>query len=126
MPTLKGSRPRPRVALIGEFNEDIVKAFGMLFPTLWMAENLFSLGENVTPKETDLIIIASGYSFSTYDYNNFDFINNSHIICFSNSISSLPGPSEGSDIKLKAPSSTEENVIPSLSLEKHNLGFVQK
>ncbi len=121
MPKIKGNRPRPRVALVGNFEEDVVRTLGTLFPTLWMAENLTSLDTSVSPLETDLIIISPNHSLTEPDYYHLDFLHNSHVICFSKSFSFLPGPSQNSNIQSTGKSSTEEYSIPELPLRIHNL-----
>src|SRR5215211_6242507 len=92
MPKIKGNRPRPRVALVGNFEEQPARLLGSLFPTIWMAKNLTSLNTMVSPLETDLIIISPDYSLTELDSNHFDFLEKAHVICFSKEFYSLPGP----------------------------------
>jgi hypothetical protein len=121
MPTLKGNRPRPRVALVGNFGEDVVKSLGMIFPTLWMGANLASLSRYVSPQEVDLIVIGPDTPLSDNDQRNFEFIASAHVICFSSSFSTLPGPSDNSSIYKRETSATEEYVISELPLGKFSL-----
>jgi len=121
MPKIKGDRPRPRVALVGNFDEEVVQSLGSLFPTIWMAENLTSLSNIVSPLETDLIIISPDHFLDRYDSNHFDFLVNAHVICFSSKFSYLPGPSKNSKIVQGGNPSTGEYSIPELPLGVYNL-----
>ena len=121
MPKIKGNRPQPRVALVGNFEEKVVQSLGALFPTIWMAENLTLLNDTVSPLEADLIIISPSHYLTQYDSNHLDFLYNSHVICFSSSIEFLPGPTAGSRIQQEGKSSTEEYSIPELPLETYSL-----
>jgi len=121
MPNIKGNRPRPRVALVGNFEEKVVRSLGVLFPTIWMAENLLSLNNVVSPLEVDLVIISPNHSLTEFDGYHFDFLEKAHIICFSSDVYSLPGPSENSLLQREGKSSTEEYSIPELPLEIYNL-----
>ena len=93
MPKLKGSRPKPRVALVGNFEEEVVKTLGNLFPTFWMAVSLNNLRKVVSSQEIDVIIIGD-YNPPSSGILDDGFITDAHIICFSNSVYSLPGPIE--------------------------------
>jgi hypothetical protein len=121
MPITKGNRPRPRVALVGNFEEEAVRSLGSLFPTMRMSSDLMSLNNIVSPLETDLIIIGPSHYLTQYDTNHLDFLDKAHVICFSSSIPSLPGPTAGSRIQHEGESSTEEYTIPELPLEMYNL-----
>ncbi len=45
-PKVGGQRPRPRVALLGQFNPYAIERFNRMFPTIWRAE------EDVSDLET--------------------------------------------------------------------------
>ena len=93
----------------------------MLFPTLWIAEDFHSLEDIVSPQETDLVIIAPNYSLTVLDSNHPHFLSRSHIICFSDNFSFLPGPTDNSSTINTFISTTEECVISDLPLAKYNL-----
>jgi hypothetical protein len=122
MPKLKGTRPRPRVALIGDFEEDTIDIFKKLFPTIWYASDLEELENQISPIEIDLTIIAPQYSFSTRELNYFyKVLNHSHVICFSDEAQHLPGPEENSSLIISKESTTEEYKISELLLPYFNL-----
>ena len=118
MPTIKGLRPRPRVILLGKFEAHIIKAFESLFPTIWEAESTGELNNIVSPDEIDLIIISPGVQNQMLDNKYYD---RAHLICFSNVINRLPGPSADSYIVRSRFSATEECIITDQPLGLYSL-----
>ncbi len=121
MVILKGTRSRPRVALVGTFEQDTYHAFEKLFPTIWVSKCLTDLEVSVSCKEIDLIIIGPSTDLSASDYGYLDFLSTAHVICFSKIFPYLPGPSDNSHIRIVKDSSTEEYLIPKLSLSFYSL-----
>jgi hypothetical protein len=118
MPILKGSRPRPRVGLVGNFEEKVSHDLKTLFPTIWTGESFFHLVSLANPNEIDLIIIAP----NTPDQIGAQgFLANAHVISFSDTFTQLPGPVIESNIAITKKSSTEEFCIPEQSLGFYNL-----
>jgi len=118
MPILKGSRPRPRVGLIGNFEEKVFHALKTLFPTVWTGESLDHLCNVVSPNEIDIIIIAPNVPNQSDQK---DFLKHAHLISFSDSFDCLPGPSDGSYTVIEGISLTEEYTIPDQPLGFFNL-----
>jgi len=118
---LKGNRPRPRVALVGNFEEETVEALKILFPTLWMSQGLASLKKIVSPEEVDVTIIGPDFVPPGSGIEANDFIASTHVICFSKSVTSLPGPLKHTSVVLSEYSSTEEYFISEMPLQKYNL-----
>ena len=105
-----GQRPRPRVALIGDFEAEDITCFQRMFPTIWQAETFDKIVEQVDVREIDLIIIAPDIDYVS------DWSRAAHVICFSSNIGSLPGPIQGSEIKIGSQAITEEFVFPDVPL----------
>jgi hypothetical protein len=105
-----GQRPRPRVALLGDFPESDVRHFKNMFPTIWSAKNQVELKEKVDIREIDLIVIAP----------NIDWVRGgskeTHVICFSNETERLPGPLNHSYVRISGLAETEEFVFPDIPL----------
>jgi hypothetical protein len=97
-----GQRPRPRVALLGTFGTDNVLHFLDMFPTVWRADNIFSLKEQVDVREIDLLVIASGITDAS------NWPDETHVICFSEDIKHLPGPVLRSYLEIPDVAETEE------------------
>ena len=53
-----GQRPRPRVALLGSCKADDVGHFQRMFPTIWLAQDIYSPKELIDVREIDLTVIA--------------------------------------------------------------------
>ena len=56
-----GQRARPRAALVGTFGADDIAHFLRMFPTVWRAEDIYHLQEQVDVREVDLTVIAPNY-----------------------------------------------------------------
>ena len=111
-PKIGGQRPRPRVALIGQFSQETLERFGRMFPTIWKATNWDKLDEIVDIREIDLVIIAprSGGRLSNR-------LQNVHVICFAQNVISLPGPHTNTFMAYgPSPAETEEFLLPDVSL----------
>lgn len=105
-----GQRPRPRVALLGNFETSDIEHFQRMFPTIWQANTMSSLEQLVDVREIDLIIIASGV-----DYAN-DWPEKTHVVCFSDQISRLPGPVSLTYLHITGDAETEEFLFPDVPL----------
>lgn len=105
-----GQRPRPRVALVGNFGADDVAHFLHMFPTVWRANEIWRLCKLVDVREIDLIVLASGVDEAG------DWPSKAHVICFSKDISRLPGPVSNSYIKISGVAETEEFLFPDIPL----------
>ena len=105
-----GQRPRPRVALLGTFGANDVEHFKHMFPTIWLAQKTFDLGELVDVRETDLTIIASGVEHAG------DWPEETHVVCFSKCINRLPGPLRRSYLEISGAAETEEFLFPDIPL----------
>src|SRR5688572_1107952 len=108
---LQGTRPRPRVALLGEFDKQTVENFAKSFPTIWMGEQVL----DTDPRELDLVIIAPNFNDSP------SWIEQLHIICFSSEIPYLPSPIKQFHISFGYSTSTEEYILPDLPLNFERL-----
>lgn len=108
---VRGGRPRPRVALLGVFDDDTRPAFSVLFPTIWEGPDLTALLRQVNPKELDLLIIGTGVKGAG------NWSDQLHVICFSDEIDYLPGPIPVSAVWTQNRSETEEFMFPSADLE---------
>jgi hypothetical protein len=117
---IEGARPRPRVALIGSFEDKDLNRFTRLFPTIWSAVNFDQLSEQVDPREIDLLVIGADITtVGVRDSKQYNYLNNAHIICFSDSLHSLPGPFSGTYVCHGGLATTEEYELPTVSLPFH-------
>lgn len=105
-----GQRPRPRVALLGNFPESDVRHFENMFPTIWAAENQYELEKEVDIREIDLIVIAPNINWAG------GWPQETHVICFSDEIKRLPGPLNHSYVRISDVAETEEFVFPHIPL----------
>ena len=112
---LKGTRPRPRVALIGTFSKKDILELKSLFSTLWVALDCASLEEKIDPKEIDLVILSR--DFGEY----VSWLNDVHVISFSEIKVSIPGPYLNEYLRLTDEVTTEEFFLPDLPLPMHLL-----
>jgi hypothetical protein len=60
--TDNGLRPRPRVGLAGNFEQNTIDSLKLLFPTVWLADSPKELLQIVDPNELDLVIFANDVS----------------------------------------------------------------
>jgi len=105
-----GQRPRPRVALLGNFESKDLENFRNMFSTIWPANDISTLDRIVDKREVDLIIIASEVDVAgNWPYG-------MHVICFSNKFMVLPGPTLFSSVKKDASATTEEFIFPDVPL----------
>jgi len=112
---LKGARPRPRVALIGKFDNNDIEALKPLFPTLWVALDNASLEKMVDPREIDLAILGRDVGKSPR------WFDDVHVISFSQDYVGIPGPHRGDTLTMNAGVTSEEFVLPNLPLPMHML-----
>jgi hypothetical protein len=122
MAILKAARPRPRVAIVGNFEKDTLVTFQSLFPTIWFFGHFYNL--NVNPAELDLIILGNNISFDIPKgphILNTGVLRKVHVICFSAHLSFLPGPADNTSIVISTKSTTEEYIIPDLPLRTYSL-----
>jgi hypothetical protein len=106
-----GTRPRPRVALLGHFLFDEVKRYKKLFPTVWEADSVSSLDNKVHLLEVDLIIINPKVTHIP------SWLNSVHVICFSEDVGQLPGPISRSEITISNSGiETEIYALPEIDL----------
>lgn len=107
---IKGQRPRPRVALLGRFGNKDRAQFGRMFPTQWYGVTIDDLKEKVDVREIDLLIIDRGVNSAS------DWPEKVHVICFSEKLGRLPGPTPNTLITHGGRAETETYVYPELSL----------
>lgn len=106
-------RPKPRVALVGNFSQDFLDQIKSIFPTIWKSPNYEELEKNIDHREIDLLILND---ITTVP----EWINQVHLITFSGFMACIPGPNK-TWITMSEGSKTEEYMIPELELAKHNL-----
>ena len=107
---IRGERPRPRVALLGNFPVDDVEAIERMFPTLYKASKLPQLENLVDVRELDVLIVGDEIS----EVRNWPW--DCHVICFSSDVESLPGPIENSYLERSGDTETEAFTFPDLAL----------
>jgi hypothetical protein len=105
-----GQRPRPRVALLGDFEDGDVERFERMFPTIWAAQSIYELSGLVDVREIDLIVVASDVDYIS------DWAEVVHVVCFSKELFSLPGPVSGCYVKIYGAAETEEFLFPDVPL----------
>ncbi len=105
-----GQRPRPRVALLGNFEAGDLEIFKRMFPTIWQGDIFAELNELVDIREIDLLVIASGIGYA------YNWPLQTHVICFSQDIPNLPGPVLRTNIVISANAETEEFIFPDIPL----------
>lgn len=105
-----GQRPRPRVALLGNFAAGDLEHFRRMFPTIWLGPNIDALKKLVDVREIDLIVIGSNVTFAG------DWPYTTHIVCFSKKIQQLPGPVLHTYLEISGAAETEEFLLPDVSL----------
>ena len=109
-PTSRGQRPRPRVALVGEFGEQDIERYRRVFATIWQAPVFDELVTQVDAREIDLVVIAPRTGAVSEEW-----LDQAHVICFSQVIPSLPGPLPGCWVRRTERTQTEQYVLPELS-----------
>jgi hypothetical protein len=114
---IRGSRPQPRVAVIGEFELSVLEQFRSFFPTIWEVKYIEDLQSQVNSQEIDLIILGSNLGLRNYQ--NYvvqrEYLSRAHIISFSYVIR-LPGPINGSECEAFGTTDTEQYSLPDLPL----------
>src|SRR5215210_2667731 len=105
---IKGTHPRPRVALIGEFDSKTTQNLIGLFPTYWMGNSFNEIEEVVDPKELDLVVIGKKVIEAP------TWLNQVYVICFSEDINYLPAPTPRFIIHTPKSASTEAYLLPEL------------
>jgi len=105
---IKGSRPRPRVALVGKYDEETLNNLRLLFPTVWEAENLHGIVPQVDPRELDLVVIGRNITQEA------NWIWNVNVISFSSDVP-VPNPI-GGYLTTSQVASTEAYNLPHLPL----------
>ena len=109
-PTVSGTRPRPRVGFIGNFDEKDLEYYNRLFPTIWVGSNIDHLKHQVHQTELDLLVIGEGI----VDHSRLAY--GVHVICFSDDVNPLPGPLNNSSVEIEDEALTEEYLLPDLPL----------
>lgn len=115
-PIIRGTRPSPRVGLVGNYSNEEMEQYDRLFPTIWKAPTLKHLEMDVQVKELDLIVVGydankQGNQWSTY----FESV---HVISFS-PFTTLPGPIDHILIDTIEKSKNEEYLLPRTKLPFH-------
>lgn len=105
-----GQKPRPRVALLGQFETNDIKHFKRMFPTIWSAQYMNDLEELVDIREIDLFVIASDVGYAG------NWPSKTHVVCFSKDIEKLPGPVSDSYLCISGGAETEEYLFPDAPL----------
>ncbi len=105
-----GQRPRPRVALLGNFSYEDRELFRRIFPTIWLTKDIQEMAELVDVREIDLIAIASGVQDA------WEWPAKTHVVCFSNDFHRLPGPIPRSYLQIPDEAETEEFSFPDVPL----------
>jgi len=109
-PRVGGTRPRPRVALLGNFDLSDLERYEQLFPTVWSAPTIKELEDKVHVGESDLLVIAPGLENAS------GWPVYVHVICFSKDIKLLPGPIPYSEARIFTETETEQFLLPDLPL----------
>jgi len=86
-----------------------------MFPTKWYAAKIEELGKQVDVREIDLIVIGEGVSHAG------DWPNEAHVVCFSDSFLSLPGPTPNSVLRRGDHAETEQYLLPDMPLSLSRL-----
>jgi hypothetical protein len=81
-----------------------------LFPTIWSAATIEELQQQIDRLEVDLLIIYPGVESASW------WPDGVHVICFSQDMTSLPGPIGSSKITIGVRVETEESLLPALPL----------
>ncbi len=105
-----GQRPRPRVALLGNFKANDMEHFQHMFPTIWLAKDIQEMAELVDVREIDLIAIASDVEHVS------NWAQKTHVVCFSKDVGRLPGPIPQSYLQIPDKAETEEFSLPDVPL----------
>jgi len=116
---IEGARPRPRLALVGSFDDDTLSRFKNLFPTVWWGEDFTDLKKQVDYREIDLVVIGTDVPVRLRDPM-LPYLNNCHLICFSADVSPLPGPNKPTVVRTaREATTTEEYELPTMPLSFH-------
>lgn len=110
---IRGMRPRPRVAVLGDIDEEGLEKFQALFPTVWDATHAGHLGARVQAVELDLLVIVPPFRQGTHIR---EYMDSCHVICFSPEISVVPGPTPNTDARVAEEKETEEYLLPTIPL----------
>lgn len=114
---VKGSRQRPRVAFLGSFSEQDTAALEELFPTTYWAENHRTLDASIDARDVDLLVIGSAINAKA----EWDHVSGCHVISFSESTCTFPGPCAGTVVGRSGPATTIEFAHPELTLRLSRL-----
>ena len=111
---VRGTRPRPRVALLGKFDAKLLEQYRTLFPTIWITTTGDELYTRVHPHELDLIIIAPDFRNLGRASKHTEHVN---VICFSDGEElSLPGPIGETYVQVGPRTISEEFKLPPIAL----------
>lgn len=115
------TRARPRLALVGDFDHTVLSRLKQLFPTTWEATDFSHLSGQVDFREIDLAVIGINYGMNVDNDGYWRFINanSAHIICFADRYLQLPGPFQKTFIANNSTTTTEEYLLPPISLNFH-------
>ncbi|MGQ0600892.1 MAG: hypothetical protein ACT4QE_04250 [Anaerolineales bacterium] len=111
-----GLRPRPRVALLGEFDVNEIDSYKQMFPTIWIGSSIGELRAQAHVVECDLLVINPSYDGESHYW---DWVQSMHVVCFTAGISTLPGPNAKYSVQTHETTKTEEFVLPELPLPIH-------
>lgn len=109
-PNIGGQRPRPRVALLGSVGADDFQQFQRMFPTIWRRPTWYDLRKAVNVAEVDVMIIGRGIDYAGA------WPDQVHVICFSDEIGRLPGPTPGTHTGTSGHADSEEFLLPDIPL----------
>jgi hypothetical protein len=105
-------RPRPRVAVVGEYEEEFLQEMQKIFPTVWAAFNLEKLEYQISHLEVDLLIILDNPYYTSHPFKIPRWTHNLHVISFVSEFV-LPGRHDCT-IFCWQKSNTEDYFIPEL------------
>jgi len=117
---VEGLRPRPRVAIVGSFDDEVLNRLGRLFPTTWLAGDWGDLDDQVDFREVDLVVTGPDTTVHVKSTGHGGgYLKNAHVISFSADIYYLPGPYPHTLVETEGAVTTEEYVLPPLPLPFH-------
>lgn len=114
---VRGELPRPRIAILGELKEKDLQSLRSTFPTTWEAKRLKSLDSQVDPQDVDLLIIGEGIVAKA----DWEYVGQCHVICFSRSGDTLPGPNEDVLLRIGGEAKTTAFHLPDLPLQMNRI-----
>ena len=101
-----GHRPRPRVAALGTFAQETAEHIKRIFPTVYEAQTIVKMKEQVDVREVDLLLISPTVK------NVADWPDEVNVISFSPYLESLPGPFGDFFVYISSAAETEAYTLP--------------